>query len=62
MFDVDTVASLDCNSVRDTIMTATNMTEYFVHCTTTSSGSHFGLNLGATVAFVVVVGVFVGLA
>jgi hypothetical protein len=43
-------------------MTATNTTDYNVHCGTSSLGSHFRLNLGATVAFVVVVGVFVGLA
>jgi hypothetical protein len=62
IFSVQTVASLDCDSVRDTIMTATNTTDYNVHCGTSSLGSHFRLNLGATVAFVVVVGVFVGLA
>lgn len=41
-------------------MTATNKSDYWVHCQT-SSASRFGLGFGANVAFGVVLGVFFGL-
>lgn len=43
-------------------MTAINVSDYQVTCTVKNSASHFGLNLGAKVAFGSVVGVVVGLA
>ncbi|KAE8420322.1 hypothetical protein BDV36DRAFT_293459 [Aspergillus pseudocaelatus] len=59
---VNTDASLDCESFKETIMTAVNVSDYQLTCTVKNSASHLGLNLGAKVAFGSVVGMIVGLA
>ncbi|KAE8137732.1 hypothetical protein BDV38DRAFT_282666 [Aspergillus pseudotamarii] len=48
---VNTDASLDCKSLKETIMTATNRSDYQLTCTVRNSASHLGLNLGVKVAF-----------
>ncbi|KAB8220096.1 hypothetical protein BDV33DRAFT_191480 [Aspergillus novoparasiticus] len=58
---VNTAASLDCKSLEETIIKATNASRSPVTCHAENAASHLSLNLGAKVAFGSVVGVIVGL-
>ncbi|EIT81586.1 hypothetical protein AO1008_00578 [Aspergillus oryzae 100-8] len=58
---VNTDVSLDCKSLEETIIKATNASRSPVACHVENSAWHLGINLGAKVAFGSVVGVVVGL-
>ncbi|KAE8311858.1 hypothetical protein BDV41DRAFT_565420 [Aspergillus transmontanensis] len=58
---VNTAASLDCKSLEETIIKATNASRSPVSCHVENSASHLGLNLVVKIAFGSAVGVVVGL-
>ncbi|KAB8264654.1 hypothetical protein BDV32DRAFT_145331 [Aspergillus pseudonomiae] len=61
-FQVNTITSLDCESLEETIMTATNASDYRITCRAENSSSRLGLNLGTTIAFASAIVVVFGLA